>query len=67
MKKCSAFLFAIVMLLSLTACGTNVCKENGCNDETYQDGYCKYHYAVHSAKDAIDGAAKDLFNGFFGE
>ena len=40
-----------------------ICKAENCEDEVYKDGYCKYHYTVHS----VDGAAKDVFNGFFGK
>ena len=40
-----------------------ICKAENCEDDVYKDGYCKYHYTVHS----VNGVAKDVFNGFFGE
>ncbi len=40
-----------------------ICRAENCEDEVYKDGYCQYHYT----KNAVDDAAKDLFDGFFGD
>lgn len=61
-KKLGLLVLAMSLLLTLGACGVVVCKESGCNDEVYQDGYCKYHYTIN----AVDSAAKDVFDGFNG-
>lgn len=65
MKKMTMILAAAMMLCVLTSCaGVTHCKE--CDDEVYQDGYCKYHYALRVAKDTVDDAAKDLYDSVFG-
>jgi len=72
MKRRLVLLTAVVMVMGLTACaGITHCKD--CDDEIYEDGYCKYHYTVHkaqeavdSAKEAVDSAAKDVFDNIVG-
>jgi major membrane immunogen (membrane-anchored lipoprotein) len=53
-----------VMMLSsvmLSACSfTQTCKAEGCDEEIYQDGYCKYHYYLKNGEDTI----KNLINSF---
>ncbi len=47
------------IVLQLTACSiTNTCKESGCDDEIYEEGYCKYHYYLKAGSDII----KDIVN-----
>lgn len=63
MKKTGLLLLVTLLLaLALSGCG-NTCKEEGCDDEVYQDGYCKYHYTMHN----VDETAKGVFNGIFGK
>ncbi len=45
---------ALLVVLALVGCGAN-CKEPGCNDEVYKDGYCKYHYALNKGEDTLKG------------
>ena len=51
-------ILALGMVLQLTACSFNTCKESGCDDEIYEDGYCKYHYYIHAGEDIL----KDIIN-----
>lgn len=68
MKKLLTLLTTFITIMSLTACsGLTHCKD--CSDEIYQDGYCQYHYTIHktqealdSAKEAVDSAAKGVFD-----
>ena len=53
MKKMMALLLAMVMLLGLAAC-KKTCKQDGCENEPYEEGYCKFHYAMETAKDGLD-------------
>lgn len=64
MKKRIGIIFvSLAMVLSLSACGPQTCKEEGCDDTNiYQDGYCKYHYTLHNAKQTVDDAAKGIFD-----
>lgn len=49
-----------LMLYSLTACGKIThCKD--CDGEIYEDGYCKYHQALH----CVDEMTKDAFDMIF--
>lgn len=61
MKKLLILLTAVVMIMSLTACGgITQCKD--CGDDIYKDGYCQYHYTLHQAQDSVDSAAKGIFD-----
>lgn len=64
MKKKLSLIFVVVALAcSLAGCaGLTHCKE--CDDEIYEDGYCKYHYGLNAAKDKVDEVGKDLFDIF---
>ena len=65
MKKLLILIVILIMSTSLSACGgITHCKE--CDDEVYKDGYCQYHYTVNAAKDAVDDAAKGVFDSIFG-
>ena len=59
MKKRALSLFvALIVVLQLTACNSDTCKESGCDDEIYKDGYCKYHYYLKAGSDIL----KDIIN-----
>lgn len=59
MKKRALSLFvAFIAVLQLTACSSDTCKESGCDDEIYKDGYCKYHYYLNAGSDVL----KDIVN-----
>ena len=45
--------------LLLTACS---CREYGCSEDAFHDGYCEYHYSTHLA----EGIAHGLLSGLFG-
>ncbi|MBP3380433.1 MAG: hypothetical protein J6K77_06190 [Ruminococcus sp.] len=47
-----------VMLTALVGCGT--CKEDGCDEEVYKDGYCEVHYTLHAAGEALEDLADQL-------
>lgn len=65
MKKLLILIVILIMSTSLSACsGITHCKE--CDDEVYKDGYCQYHYTINAAKDAVDDAAKGVFDSIFG-
>lgn len=57
-KRVFTTLLAFGMVLQLTACSFNTCKESGCDDEIYEEGYCKYHYYIHAGEDIL----KDIIN-----
>lgn len=62
MKKVCTLLVIMLMFIALTACGgVTHCKD--CDDKVYKDGYCQYHYALHS----IDDTAKSAFDSLFGD
>ena len=43
-KRILSLFIALITVSQFTACGLFSCKESGCDDEVYEDGYCKYHY-----------------------
>lgn len=54
MKKLFVLVLAGLMLvLSLAACGSKTCKEEGCELETYKKGYCAMHYAMNYPEEAL--------------
>ena len=58
-RKVLCVFVALLTVLQLTACSlTNTCKESGCDDEIYEDGYCKYHYYLNTGSDIL----KDIIN-----
>ena len=57
-KRIVGVLIALVVVLQLTACSSNTCKVNDCDDEIYEDGYCKYHYYINVG----DNILKDFIN-----
>ena len=64
-KKISLFLVAATLVCSMVGCaGLTRCKE--CEDEIYEDGYCKYHYELNGTKNKVDELGKDIFNMFGG-
>lgn len=52
MKKLFVLLLTVVMALSITAC-SKTCKESGCSEKVYEDGYCELHYYTHALEDAL--------------
>ncbi len=66
MKKIAVVLTTLAMAACLTACGSAHCKESGCENEVYQDGYCEYHYAIHAAEEIVGNAAGDIMNSLLG-
>lgn len=48
----------LLLVLQLAACGLINCKESGCDEEIYEDGYCKYHYYLEAGSDIL----KDIIN-----
>ena len=54
MKLLKTLLLVGLMLCSLAAC-SRTCKENGCNNKVYKDGYCELHYALHQAENLLGG------------
>ena len=61
MKRTSALLIALMLSVSLTACGGN-CKADGCDEQATNGDYCSYH----ATKNNVEQAAKDVFNFFTG-
>ena len=57
-KRVLGVFVALITVLQLMACSPNACKESGCDDEVYEDGYCKYHYYLKAGSDII----KDIVN-----
>lgn len=56
MKKKLITVFALIIaVVSLSGCDLVNCKESGCSDEVYKDGYCKYHYAQKGVEDVGKG------------
>lgn len=52
-KKIFAVLaLGAVMMTALVGCGT--CKEKGCDEKAYKDGYCEIHYAINKTADALE-------------
>lgn len=61
MKNTKRKLIVVTLLLSimLSACSfQQTCKVSDCDDEIYQDGYCKYHYYLKNGEDTL----KDIIN-----
>ncbi len=55
-KKILAVLaLGAVMMTALVSCGS--CKEDGCDEEVYKDGYCELHYGLKEAGDALEDLA----------
>lgn len=56
-SKKNSWKIIIVLILIFAvfkSCG-NGCKEKGCHDEVYKDGYCRTHFALHKADEYLDG------------
>ena len=51
-KYISAFLCAAILMLSMAACSSS-CKEKGCSEDVYEDGYCMEHYLEHALMGAF--------------
>ena len=67
MKKFLFVLTMVMVIMAASACGIVSCKADGCSDEVYKDGYCKYHYTVSTAKNEIDNLGKGLFDSLIGK
>lgn len=53
MKKCIIIVVGlIVSIFILTSC-QRTCKVPGCNQPTFENGYCSQHYYIEQAKGAI--------------
>ena len=57
-KRILSLFIALITVSQFTACGLFSCKESGCDDEVYEDGYCKYHYYINAGRDIL----KDIIN-----
>ena len=53
-KRLLALGLALAMVLALAAC-SSTCKEDGCNNEVYEDGLCEEHYAMHIITEGLEG------------
>ncbi len=65
-KKTGIFFLLMLTALQISACGSKNCKAKDCDSEIYQDGYCKYHYYINQAENAVDAVEdglKGLING----
>lgn len=58
-KKTAVILLILAMAMQLVACGLFTCKQDGCEDDIYKDGYCQYHYYLKQGSDTL----KDVVNG----
>lgn len=47
-------IIAILLVAVFESCGNN-CKERGCHEKLYKDGYCQTHYIQHAADEYLDG------------
>ena len=66
MKKCFALILSVVLIgILFIGCGSNICKESGCNEAVVQDGYCETHYSLNFLGDAFD-ALGDAFGDLLG-
>lgn len=55
MKKVLTTLLLVgLLVLTLVAC-SSTCKESGCDEKAYKDGYCELHYALHQAENLLGG------------
>lgn len=52
----------ILLVVVFESCGNN-CKERGCHEKLYKDGYCQSHYMLHVADEYLD----DYFNPDYGK
>lgn len=65
MKKISSMLIVLFIVILLAACGNkNVCRKEGCNQPTYQDGLCRDHWNDQQINNAVGNAANAV-NNFF--
>lgn len=61
MKKWVLTVCAALVLCCFAGCSSH-CKEQGCDNEVYKDGYCNYHYTLYQAAEAVQG----VYDAFFG-
>lgn len=55
-KKIFAVLaLGAVMMTALVGCGT--CKEDGCDEEVYKEGYCELHYNLNELAEGLEDLA----------
>lgn len=59
LKKLAILVLGLMMIISLASCKSS-CKHDGCEDEVYEVGYCKYHYNINKAQEAIGNVANDI-------
>jgi hypothetical protein len=66
-SKKNSWKIIIVLILIFAvfkSCGNgNTCKEKGCHDELYKDGYCRTHYMLHITDEYLD----DYFHPDYGK
>ena len=48
-------IFAVLALGALVGCGT--CKEDGCDEEVYKEGYCELHYNLNELAEGLEDLA----------
>lgn len=46
-------IIVILLVAVFESCGNN-CKERGCHEKIYKDGYCQSHYMTHIADEFLD-------------
>lgn len=62
-RKISLLLLAVTLVAGMAGCaGSKHCKE--CDDEVYEEGYCKYHYEINVVKNKVDELGKEIYDIF---
>lgn len=65
-KKMSWKIMIVLILIFVVfkSCGNgNTCREKGCHEELYKDGYCRTHYMLHITDAYLD----DYFHPDYGK
>ena len=60
MKKAILVLCAALALCCFAGC-KEYCKEDGCDEEVYEGGYCTYHYNYYQTQQKTQGVLDALF------
>ncbi len=62
-KNIWKIIIIIILLVAVfESCGNN-CKERGCHEKLYKDGYCRAHFMMHIADEYLD----DYYNPDYGK
>lgn len=55
-RRLLAALLAGAIAVQTAACGEdNTCREDGCEQEIYRDGYCEDHFYLQQAEELMEG------------